>query len=115
MLILIENLVHVAFSGGPKGEEATCQCRGLKTQRSITGSGTFPGGEHNNPLMFLPGFLLEFQGQRNLVGHRVRHDGSNSAHMHAHSSIYIPKYKLINIKVNSRRNMHLQGIWVEDK
>ena len=69
MLILIENLVHMAFSGGPKGEEATCQFRGLKTQRSITGSGTFPGGEHNNPLMFLPGFLLEFQGQRNLVGH----------------------------------------------
>ena len=70
-------------AGSSVGKEPACNAGDAGDEDSITGSGRSPGGEHGNPLQFLPG---ESHRQRSLVGyspgcHRVRQDWSDQAHV----------------------------------
>ena len=73
------------FPGGTSGKEPACQCRRCKRRGFDRWSGKLPWRRAWQPTpVFLPG---ESHGQRSLEGHRVKHDGSDLARIHAEMQV----------------------------
>ena len=67
----------------------------IRDSGSIYESGTFPGGEHGNPLQYfcLEDPWIEEHGVLQSIGsQRVRHNWSDLAHMHSMDSQWKNKY-----------------------
>ena len=79
-------MVYVGLSRWFSDKEPACHSGDAGDVGLIAGLGRFPGGGHGNPLQY--SHLEKPCGERSLAGHslwgrRVRHDGSELAHMQA--------------------------------